>query len=187
MIRVVGTAEIQVKSELIVACMGFDWGDCVINDPASDRSRASSKCTTCCASVSSACISTSITSMFDFEMFVCARWSSAIEIMFCAHCPFGLIVFTITESVISLISERSVFWWLIGWWSVNTHTVFWGDDEDEWWLWWVKSLWWVVRISTQGSIRFPRWCSALPQSSHFPGPISPGDSSFGSLSVQKQI
>ena len=53
--------------------------------------------------------------------------------------------------------------------------------------WWLRSLWWVVRLSTQGSIRFPRWGSALPQSSRFPGLISPGDSSFGSLSVQKQI
>ena len=60
MIRVVELLKSKSKA-LIVVCMGFDWGDCVINDPASDQYCASSKCTTCCASVSSACISTSIT------------------------------------------------------------------------------------------------------------------------------
>ena len=60
-------------------------------------------------------------------------------------------------------------------------------DEDEWWLWWVKSLWWVVRVSTQGYIRFPRCCSAHSQSNRLPDPISLEDSSFGSLWEQRQI
>ena len=105
-----------------MACMEFDWGACVISDPASDRSYASPKCTKCCASISSECISTSINSVFDIEMFVCARWSSVTEIMFCAHCSFGLIAFTITASVISLISERSVSWWLVDRLVIGQHT-----------------------------------------------------------------
>ena len=115
----------------------------------------------CCAPDSSACISTSIYVAFDTavclcvyrssdtELMFCVRCTSVTEIMFCAHCSSDVILFTVTESEICLISESSIVfstlsgavcefcdcgssWWLTVWRSVNTLTVFWGDDEDEW-------------------------------------------------------
>ena len=133
------------------------------------------------------CTSASTTTVFDSGLIICARWSSSSEIMVCAQCSFVLTVFTVIASVISPMSKRSISWRLTGWWSTNTHTVFLGDDEDEWWLRCFKSLWWDVRVSTQGSIRFPHWYSVLPQSIHSLGLLSPGESSFLLLSVRKHI
>ena len=103
----------------------------------------------CCAPESSACISTSISVAFDTAVCLCAHCSSDTELMFCAHCSSDVILFTVTGLEICLISEISIVfltlsgavcefcdcgssWWLTGWRSVNTLTVFWGDDEDEW-------------------------------------------------------
>ena len=76
-------------------------------------------------------------------------------------------------------------WQVIGWWSANTITVFWG--EDEWSQWWTESLRWVARISPQGSNRSPRYCSVLLLRSHFHCRTHPEDSSSWPLLVQKQI
>ena len=169
----------------------------------------------------SACISASITTVFDSRLVLCVRVSSSSEIILCAQCSFFTLnlpvsdsvlfscacrsssseiiacaqysflftVFTVIPSVISPIFKRSISWWLTGWWSDSTHTVFLGDDEDDWWLhmWWSKSLWRDVRVSTQGSIRFPHCDSALPQSIPAFGQLSAGVSSFSMFLVRKPI
>ena len=198
------TADIHVDRALIVARIEFDWGACVVSDPHSDWSCASLKCTMCCAPDSSARISTSISAAFDTavclcvhcssdtELIFCAHCTSVTEIMFCAHCSSDIILFTVTESEICLISDTSIVfstlsgavcefcgssWWLTGWRSVNTLTVFWGDDEYEWTRWWTESLCWVARVATQGSSRFPGYCSALLLHNHFHCLMHPADSS----------
>ena len=137
----------------------------------------------------------------DTEIWVCVHCSSDTEIAVCAHCSSGTIMFTGTELEICLISDRSIMswtlsgdvcvfcnssWWLTGWWSANTLTVYWGEDEDEWSRWWTESLRWVARISPQGSNRFPRYCSALLLRSHFHWLTHPEDSSanFGPFVLQ---
>ena len=58
-------ADTHDDSALIVACMDCDCGACVIKEPVSEKSCVSSKCTICCVSVFSACISALITTVFD--------------------------------------------------------------------------------------------------------------------------
>ena len=126
------TADIHVDRVLIVARIELDWGACVVSDPESELSCASTKCTMCCAPISAECMSSSTSVVLDTEICVCAHCcsdteimfcvhcSSVIEIMFCAHCTSdteimfcaqcssGIIVFTVTELEICLISDRSI-------------------------------------------------------------------------------
>ena len=122
------TADIHVDKALIVARIDLDWGACVVNDPESDLSCASIKSTMCCAPISSEGMSSSTSGVFDTEICVCAHCSSDTEIMFCAHCSSvteimfcmhcssdteimfcahcssGMVLFTVTELEICLIS-----------------------------------------------------------------------------------
>ena len=121
--------------------------------------------------------------VFEFWLFLCVRASSNSDLMSCAQCSFDIPVFTVD----SLVTESSNSWWLTGWWSDNTHTVSLGDDEYDWWLWWSKSLWRDVRVSTQGTNRFPTWDSAVLQNILAPDLLSVAESSFSVLLVQKRI
>ena len=91
-------ADTHDDSALIVACMDCDCGACVIKDPVSEKSRASSKCTICGASVSSACISALITTVFNSELTSCVRASSNCELIACAQCSFHSSNSTVFES-----------------------------------------------------------------------------------------
>ena len=246
-------ADTHDDSALIVARIDSDWGACVIKEPVSEKSSASSKCNICCVSVPSACISALVVTVFNSELTSCVRASSNCEVIACVPCSFRLSNLTVFESglffcmrapsnsdiigcaqcsfclsnltvfefwlilcvrapsnydligcaqcsfslsnmtvfefwlslcmrastnsdvipcaqwscdllvftVDSLVTESSNSWWLAGWWSVNTHIVFLGDGEYDWWLWWSESFWRDVRVSTQGTRRFPTWDSVL--------------------------
>ena len=95
-------AATRVDNALIVACVACDCGACVINDPASEKSCASSNCTMCCASVLFACISASITTVFESEMIFCVRASSNSDIMTCAQCSFCPSNLTVYDSELIL-------------------------------------------------------------------------------------
>ena len=100
-------ADTHDDSALIVACIDCDCGACVINDPASEKSCASSKCTMCCASVSSACISALITTVFNSELIFCVRASSNSEIIVCAQCSFCPSNITVSDSELILCVRAS--------------------------------------------------------------------------------
>ena len=138
------TAEIHADKALIVECTEFIWGACMVRDPASEWSITGSNCTVEGARLFSSCSGFGGTGSVMFSEG--ARLLSGNSVIFWVStdvvCVF-LISFCGAAGCCSPVA-------LIKFWREGE-----GEGEDERSQWWILSLRWVVRISPQGSSRFP--------------------------------